>query len=149
MTEATFDEMDPVMGNRANVLPPLTFNRLNTGYPDSDVASVRQNDSGTDTMVQGADETDAEGSQRGKKKRRTRTTSANELLDALKQKWEEDKEAEAIIRVEENAAREWHLNLMERNTEACCSIAEYLKAWQKGGISLLASKNRPMGSSSF
>jgi len=77
-------------------------------------------------VVQEVDETDTEGSQRGKKKRKTRTNS-NEIIDFLKQKFDDEKEAEAIIQVENQAAREKHLDLMERNTEASCSIAESFK----------------------
>jgi hypothetical protein len=125
MTEATFNEMDPIMGSRANVRPPLTINAFNTGYTDIDTASVKDDDD-ADTMVQEVDETDTEGSQRGKKKRKTRTNS-NEIIDFLKQKFDDEKEAEAIIRAENQAAREKHLDLMERNTEASCSIAESFK----------------------
>ena len=77
-------------------------------------------------VVQEVDETDTEGSRRGKKKRKTRTNS-NEIIDFLKQKFNDEKEAEAIIRAENQAAREKHLDLMERNTEASCSIAESFK----------------------
>ena len=123
MTQATFDEMDPILGSRANVRPPLTINAYNTGYADLDAAPLQDDDE--ITVIQ-EDDTDAEGSQRGKKKRKP-STNSNELLEFLKQKWEEDKEAEAIIHAENLAAREKHLDLMERNTEASCSIAESFK----------------------
>ena len=123
MTQATFDEMDPILGSRANVRPPLTINAYNTGYADLDAAPLQDDDE--ITVIQ-EDDTDAEGSQRGKKKRKL-STNSNELLEFLKQKWEEDKEAEAIIHAENLAAREKHLDLMERNTEASCSIAESFK----------------------
>jgi hypothetical protein len=123
MTEATFNEMDPMMGSRANVRPPLIINAFSTGYADIDAASVQDYDANT---VIHEDDTDAEGSQRGKKKRKTHTNS-NELIEALKQKWEDDKEAEGIMRAENQAAREKYLDLMERNTEASCSIAESFK----------------------
>jgi hypothetical protein len=117
--------MDPIMGRRANVNPPLTINGSNMGY---NAASLREDD---DAAVQ-ADETDIEGSQRGKKKRKTGTDSKNELINFLKQKWNDDKEAEGIIRAENQAAREKHLDLMERNTEASCSIAESFKIMAEG-----------------
>ena len=123
MTQATFDEMDLILGNRANVRPPLTINAYNTGYADLDAVPLQDDDE--ITVIQ-EDDTDAEGSQRGKKKRKP-STNSNELLKFLKQKWEDDKEAEAIIRVENLVAREKHLDLMERNTEASCSIAESFK----------------------
>ena len=37
---------------------------------------------------------------------------------------EDDKEADEILHAENQAGREKHLDLMERNTEASCSIAE-------------------------
>ena len=120
MTEATFDEMDPMMGSRANIRPLLIINASSTGY---DAASVQDYDA---NIVIHEDDTNAEGSQRGKKKRRTHTY-LNELIEALKQKWEDDKEAEEIMRAENQASREKYLDLMERNTEASCSIAESFK----------------------
>jgi hypothetical protein len=123
MTQATFDEMDPILGSRADIRPPLTINAYNTGYADFDTVPPLDDDE--ITVIQ-EDDTDTEGSQRGKKKRKTRTNS-NELLEFLKQKWDDDKEAEAIIRAENLAARKKHLDLMERNTEASCSIAESFK----------------------
>ena len=127
MTEDTFNEMDLVMGNRANVKPPLIINQTFTGYyEDSDTMSTRDDDNtNTETQLD-ADETDVEGSQRGKKKRRTRTTS-NELLVALKQKWEDDKEGDAVIRAEDKIAREKQLELMQRNTETSSAIADSLR----------------------
>ena len=122
MTQGTFDEMDPILGSRANVRPPLTINAYNTGYADFDTAPLLDDDE--ITVIQ-EDDMDTEGSQWGKKKRKTHTNS-NELLEFLKQKWDDDKEAEAIIHAE-NAVREKHLDLMERNTEASCSIAESFK----------------------
>src|SRR5437762_9164668 len=122
MTQATFDEMDPILGSRANVRPPLTINVYNTGYADFDTAPLLDDDE--ITVIQ-EDDTDTKGSQRGKKKHKT-CTNSNELLKFLKQKWDDDKEAEAIIHAE-NAVREKHLDLMERNTEASCSIAESFK----------------------
>lgn len=110
------------MGRRANVKPPLIINSSNTGY---DTASLEEDDNG-ETTVQEADEIEFEGSQRGKKKRKTRTDS-NELINFLKQKWNDDKEAEGIIHAENQVAREKHLSFMERNTEAACSIAESFK----------------------
>jgi len=126
MIEATFNEMDPIMRSHANIRPPLTINAFNTGYrADINTASVKDDDD-ADMVVQEVDETDTEGSRRGKKKRKTRTNS-NEIIDFLKQKFDDEKEAEAIIRAENQAAREKHLDLMERNTEASCSIAESFK----------------------
>ena len=107
------------MRSRANVRAPLTINANSTGYADIDSVSVQDDDK---TMIQ-EDDIDIEGSQRGKKKHKTRTNT-NELIEALKQKWEDDKEADEIMRAENQAAREKHLELMERNTEASCSIAE-------------------------
>jgi hypothetical protein len=60
MTEATFDEMDPMMGSRANIRPLLIINASSTGY---DAVSVQDYDANT---VIHEDDTDAEGSQRGK-----------------------------------------------------------------------------------
>ena len=123
MTQATFDEMDPILGSRANIRPPLTINAYNTGYTNFDAVPLQDDD---EIIVIQEDDTDAEGSQRGKKKHKP-STNSNELLKFLKQKWEDDKEAEAIIHAENLAAREKHLDLMERNTEASCSIAESFK----------------------
>jgi hypothetical protein len=123
MTEATFDEMDPILGSHANVKPPLTINALSTGY--TDIYSVSLQNGDTSPVIEEED-TDIEGSQRSKKKCKTRITS-NELIEALKQKWEDDKEAEGVICAENQAAREKHLDLLEQNTEAACSIAESFK----------------------
>jgi hypothetical protein len=115
--------MDPIMGSRANVLPPLTINASSTGYsapptPDDDEVTVIQED-----------DTDVEGSQRGKKKLRKSAGQANlsELTAVITQKWESDQEAERIMRAENQAARERHLELVERNVEASLSIAESFK----------------------
>ena len=123
MTQATFDEIDPILGSRANIRPPLTINAYNIGYTDLNTLSPQNDD---EIIVIQEDDTDTKGSQRGKKKRKP-SSNSNELLEFLKQKWEDDKEAEAIIRTENLAAREKHLALMERNTEASCSIAESFK----------------------
>src|SRR5947207_9642898 len=123
MTQATFDEIDPILGSRANIRPSLTINVYNTGYTDLNTLSPQNDDK---IIVIQEDDTDTKGSQRGKKKRKP-SSNSNELLEFLKQKWEDDKEAEAIIHTENLAAREKHLALMERNTEASCSIAESFK----------------------
>ena len=115
--------MDPILGSRTNVKPPLTINVYNTGYADLDAMPLQDNDE--ITIIQ-EDDTDAKGSQRGKKKRKP-STNSNELLEFLKQKWKDDKEAEAIIHAENLATREKHLDLMERNIEASCFIAESFK----------------------
>lgn len=124
MTEGTFNEMKLIMKSHANVNPPLTFNKTDNGYAESDSTSVQDDDSAT--TIQDFDRTNTEGSQRGKKKRKT-SNGSNELLDALKKKWVEDREAEAIIRAENKAAQDRHLELMKRNTDATCSIAESFK----------------------
>ena len=123
MTQATFDEIDLILGSRANIRPPLTINAYNTGYTDLNTLSPQNND---EIIVIQEDDTDTKGSQRGKKKRKP-SSNSNELLEFLKQKWEDNKEAEAIIHTENLAARENHLALMERNTEASCFIAESFK----------------------
>jgi hypothetical protein len=113
--------MDSIMGSRANVRPPLTINAISTGYADIDSASGQDD---ADTVIQGDDTDEAEGSRRGKRKRPSRSNGANELLEALKQKWEDDKEAEEIMRAENKVARAEHLDLMKKNNESSCSIAE-------------------------
>ena len=123
MTQATFDEIDPILESRANIRPPLTINAYNTGYTDLNTLSPQNDD---EIIVIQEDDTDTKGSQRGKKKRKP-SSNSNELLEFLKQKWEDDKEAEAIIHTENLAAREKHLTLMKRNTEASYSIAESFK----------------------
>ena len=60
MMQATFDEMDPILGSRANVRPPLTINAYNTGYADLDAAPLQDDDE--ITVIQ-EDDTDVEGSQ--------------------------------------------------------------------------------------
>ena len=116
MTQTTFDEIDPILESRANIRPPLTINVYNMGYTDLNTLSPQNDD---EIIVIQEDDTDTKGSQQGKKKRKPFSNS-NELLEFLKQKWENNKEAEAIIRTENLAAREKHLALMERNTEASC-----------------------------
>jgi hypothetical protein len=122
LTEATFDEMNLIMGNRANVKPPLLFNRVNTGYSAADTGSASPVKDG-DESIQNADKTDAEGSQRGKKKRITRTNS-NEILEALKPKWEKDEEAEAITQGRNEEARERHLSIMGSVAASFKNMAE-------------------------
>ena len=123
MTQATFDEIDPILGSRANIRPLLTINVYNMGYTDLNTLSPQNDD---EIIVIQEDDTDTKGSQWGKKKRKPFSNS-NELLEFLKQKWEDDKKVGAIIHAENLAAREKHLDLMERNTEASCSIAESFK----------------------
>ena len=60
MTQATFDEMDPILGSRANVRPPLTINGYNTGYADLNAAPLQDDDE--ITVIQ-EDDTDVEDSQ--------------------------------------------------------------------------------------
>jgi len=45
LTEATFDEMDPIMGSCANVRPPLIINTSSTGY--ANIISVEDDDEKT------------------------------------------------------------------------------------------------------
>ena len=123
MTQATFNEIDPILESCANIRPPLTINAYNTGYTDLNTLSPQNDD---EIIVIQEDDTDTKGSQRGKKKRKP-SSNSNELLEFLKQKWEDDKEAEAIIHTENLAAREKHLALMKRNTEASYFIAESFK----------------------
>ena len=125
--------MEPIIENRANVNPPLTYNKNNHGYTESDSMSVNDDDGESDDM-------DAEGSKRGKKKHKT-SNGSNVLLIALKAKWEKDQEEDAHIQAENKAAQNRHLLLMERsidmqatqiklmkrNTGAACSIAESFK----------------------
>ena len=107
------------------VLPTSDLRLLSTHTTRGMQTSTPLQDDDEITVIQ-EDDTDAEDSQRGKKKHKP-STNSNELLEFLKQKWEEDKEAEAIIHAENLAVREKHLDLMERNTEASCSIAESFK----------------------
>ena len=123
MTQATFDEIDPILKSHANIRPPLTINVYNMGYTDLNTLSPQNND---EIIVIQEDNTDTKGSQWGKKKCKPFSNS-NELLKFLKQKWEDDKEAEAIIRTENLAAREKHLALIERNIKASYFIAESFK----------------------
>ena len=108
------------MGSRANARPPLIINASSIGY--ANIISVEDDDE--KTVIQD-DDTDTEGSLRGKKKRKTGTS--NELIEALKQKWEEDKEAERIIHAENQTVREKHLDVMEKNMKFSRSIAESFK----------------------
>ena len=123
MTQVTFNEIDPILGSRANIKPPLTINAYNMGYTDLNTLSSQNDD---EIIVIQEDDTDTKDSQQGKKKCKP-SSNSNELLEFLKQKWEDDKEAEAIIRTENLAAREKYLALMERNTEASCSIVKSFK----------------------
>ena len=123
MTQATFDEIDPILGSRANIRSPLTINAYNTGYTDLNTLSSQNDDK---IIVIQKDDTDTKDSQQGKKKHKP-SSNSNELLEFFKQKWEDDKEAEAIICTENLATREKHLALMKRNTEASCFIVELFK----------------------
>ena len=125
--EGTLDILLVRKNTGANVRPPLTINAYNMGYADFDAAPLLDDDE--ITVIQ-EDDTDIKDSQWGKKKCKTHTNS-NELLKFLKQKWDEDKEAEAIIHMENLAVREKHLDLMERNIEASCSITESFKIMMK------------------
>ena len=132
--------MEPIIENRANVNPPLTYNKNNHGYTESDSMSVNDDDDSAITTKDESDDTDAEGSKRGKKKHKT-SNGSNVLLIALKAKWEKDQEEDAHIQAENKAAQNRHLLLMERsidmqatqiklmkrNTGAACSIAESFK----------------------
>ena len=82
MTQATFDEIDPILESRANIRPLLTINMYNTGYIDLNTLSPQNDD---EIIVIQEDDTDTKGSQQGKKKRKPFSNS-NELLEFLKQK---------------------------------------------------------------
>ena len=60
MTQATFDEMDPILGNHANVRSPFIINIYNMGYINLDAAFLQDDDE--ITMIQ-EDDIDVEGSQ--------------------------------------------------------------------------------------
>ena len=82
MTQATFDEIDPILGSRANIRPPLTINAYNTEYTDLNTLSPQNDD---EIIVIQEDDTDTKGSQQGKKKCKP-SSNLNELLEFLKQK---------------------------------------------------------------
>jgi hypothetical protein len=124
--------MDPVLGDRANVNPPLVINH-NTNF-NNDEKSLSSEDS--DVTIVKIELPDMEkdpfitGTELPKGKKRRCTYDPNEgvvtMMDALEKKWKSDKEVEEIVRVEEKETADKIMKLMEANVNAMSKAAEAL-----------------------
>src|SRR5436309_9974260 len=98
--------MYKIMGNRANVKPPHTFNQTTPAQLRGQV-----DDDTTDSTD--VNTTDLEGSQRGKKKRRMSMHPDSQetitaMLEVFQNKWDDDKKTAASIRADEKEERPEH-----------------------------------------
>jgi|SRR5579859_1037006 len=133
--------MEPLLGGRATVRPPLLINQ-NTRFPGEDEeldatrAELGQDGDRTLDTAQPAIDADAEAdpfvtgaAHRAKKSHRTRDPNegVKDMINVLKDKWEEDKTAEALARDEEKEGREKILEIMEKNQKAMSDAVDVLK----------------------
>ena len=133
MTQATFDEMDPILGNRANVRPPLTINVYNTGYADLDAAPLQDNDEITviqedDTMPKVLNEA---------------KRSVNPPLIRMSSSNSSNKNGRTTRKLRQLSMRRTWLRgkniwISWKGTQKLLALSQsHSKSWRKGGISLL------------
>ena len=123
------------MGNRANVKPPFTFNQtspaqLRGQVGDDDMMSDSASAVDANTM-------DVEGSQRGKKKRRTHPDAKETIdafLDVFQNKWDDDKKTSASVREEEKDERQ---RIREDEKDEKRSILEVMRKTQESLSSVI------------
>jgi hypothetical protein len=127
LTEKTFEEMNTIMGNCANIRPAYTFNQDTPAQlPESQVVS---NDARSERSTS-VDATDLEGEQRGKKRRRHRPDAMDvvkELLEVFKNKWKDDKETAVSIHEDEKDEKASILKVMKTNQESMNSVIDVLR----------------------
>jgi len=127
-----------VLGERANVNPPMIFNAGSIYNGESESASSQLDQSKEDSSVNDGlafDEGDGflTGSnsppKRGKKERKVRdpTESMKQMLDVFEKKWEDEKEADATTREEESKGRKQILDIMTKGQETMTAVVDVLK----------------------
>jgi hypothetical protein len=128
--------MYKIMGNRANVKPPHTFNHTTPAQLRGQV-----DDDTTDSTD--VNTTDLEGSQRGKKKRRMSMRPDSQetitaILEVFQNKWDDDKktaasirenekEMAASIRADEKEERQSILAVMQSSQQSFSAVIDVLR----------------------
>ena len=127
-----------VLGERANINPPMIFNAGNVYNGESESASSQLDQSKEDSSANDGlafDEGDSfltgsnSPSKRGKKKRKVRdpNESMKQMLDVFEKKWEDEKEADATTREEESKGRKQILDIMTKGQETMTAVVDVLK----------------------
>jgi hypothetical protein len=126
-----------VLGERANVNPPIILNRNLPYNGESESASSHLDQSKEDSSANdGLTVDDGDGfltgstsPVRAKKKRKVRdpNETMKQMLDVFEKKWEDDKEADATTREEENDGRKKILDIMTKGQETMSAVVDVLK----------------------
>ena len=126
--------MEPVLGGRANVNPPLILNQNSSFTGDSDSAStpreLQKDDASNDVPVDDEGDPFLTGvTHRAKKKRRTRDPNegVKMMLEVFEKKWEDDKTADTLARDKEMEGREQILDIMKKNQETMSDAVDVLR----------------------
>jgi len=117
--------MYKIMGNRANVKPPHTFNQTTPAQLRGQV-----DDDTTDSTD--VNTTDLEGSQRGKKKGRMPMRPDSQetitaMLEVFQNKWDDDKKTAASIRADEKEERQSILAVMQSSQQSFSAVIDVLR----------------------
>lgn len=117
--------MYKIMGNRANVKPPHTFNQTTPAQLRGQV-----DDDTTDSTD--VNTTDLEGSQRGKKKRRMSMRPDSQetitaMLEVFQNKWDDDKKTAASICADEKEERQSILAVMQSSQQSFSAVIDVLR----------------------
>ena len=126
--------MEPVLGGRANVNPPLILNQNSSFTGDSDSTStpreLQKDEASNDVPVDDSGDPFLMGvTHRAKKKRRTRDPKegAKTMLEVFKKKWEDDKMVDMLTRDEEKKGREQIWDIMKKNQETMSGAVDVLR----------------------
>ena len=129
--------MEPILGDRPNVNPPLIINQ-NTTFPSdtSDSTSTplesQKDDASVGVSAAGEDALDpylTGASHRAKKKRKTRDPNegVNMMLEVFEKRWESDKEMDLLTREAEKEGREQLMDIMKKNQQTMSDAIDVLR----------------------
>jgi len=125
--------MEPVLGGRANVNPPLILNQ-NSFPGDSDSTStpreLQKDEASNDVPVDDSGDPFLTGvTHRAKKKCRTRDPNEGikTMLEVFEKKWEDEKMVDTLARDEEKKGREQILDIMKKNQETMSDAVDVLR----------------------
>ena len=137
MSRTLFDALNPLLGERAKVKPPIVINHATDFSLDSDSGSQSyhtpsrsQSRDDLETSTPGPSDPHLTGTKhRGKKKRKlsssqSREDSQSHIIDIFQRKWEKDEKIEEAARADEREERKEFFGLMRMTAEALQKLAD-------------------------
>jgi hypothetical protein len=141
--------MEPVLGGRANVNPPLIINRSTEFASESENGSETpresQRDEASNQGTPVVDDDDGDpfliGASHRAKKRRRRNRDPNEgvreMLEVFEKKWEKDSTAETLVREEERQQKGEVVGIMKENQQIMKQNQQIMQQTMNNAVDVL------------